>query len=227
MIAEQFKYAMLLASLPAHPYRLFSANQTPISSIQLDKRLALLEERDAKDLRCIEELLLWSQINNATDEFIISKSLEVIETINDGFLKKTIIWRLELRTILSALRLRHAGVKQPQKHSFPGVGRWLYDIERNWDKGDFGIGHRMPWIITAQQLLMQNKHYELEKLLLALVWKYYADEGKQHYFDFPAVVIYVLRWDIINRWTLYHSEEAVKRFDILVDEGLEGLALDF
>ena len=227
MIASHFKYAMLLASLPAHPPRLFSVLQTPISIIQLDKRLTLLEERDAKDLRCIEELLLWSQINNATDEFITNKSLEVIETIRDHFLKNIIIWRLELRTILSALRMRHSGVKRPPKKTFPGVGRWLNDIERNWDKNDFGIGHRLPWIIPAQLLLEQNNTYELEKLLLNLVWRFYANECSQHYFDFPAVVIYVLRWDIINRWTLYSSEEAIRRFDELVDAGLKDLALNF
>lgn len=227
MIADRFKYTMLLASLPAHPSHLFSVHQTPVSDIQLQKRLTLLDERDAKDLRCIEDLLLWSQIHNATDEFIIKKSTEVIDSINDHFLKRVITWRLELRTLLSALRMRHAGVKQPEKNTLPGIGRWLAYIEKNWDKDDFGIGHRIPWIIQAHQLLLQKKPYELEKLLLDLVWRYYADECSQHYFDFPAVVIYVLRWDIINRWTLYSTDEAIKRFDELIDAGLKGVVFDF
>ncbi|MGD0958643.1 MAG: DUF2764 family protein [Methylomonas sp.] len=218
---------MLMASLPAHPSQLFSTHSTPVSGIQLDKRLAWLDARDAKDLRCIEELLLWSQINNATDEFIIKKSAEVVASINDPFLKRIIIWRLELRTLLSALRMRHAGIEKPQKNSFPGIGQWLSDIEKNWDKNDFGLGYRAPWIIQLHQLLILNKSYELEKLVLNLVWQYYAKECSQHYCDFPAVVIYVLRWDIINRWTLYHADEAVKHFDELVEAGLDGLDLGF
>lgn len=227
MIAGRFKYTMLLASLPVHPPLLFSAHQTPVSRIQLDKRLTMLDARDSEDLMRIEELLRWSQIANATDDFIIKKSAEVVDSINDHFLKQIIIWRLELRTLLSALRMRHAGVAQPAKGCFPGIGRWLGDIEKNWHKNDFGIGRQVPWIIPAQQLLTQNKSYELEKLLFDLVWQYYAKEGNQHYFDFPAVVIYVLRWDITNRWTHYHAPEALKRFDELVEAGLDGLAIGF
>lgn len=226
MIAGLFKYTMLLASLPAHPYLLFSTHQTPVSRIQLDKRLVLLDARDSQDLRRIEELLHWSQIANATDEFIIQKSAAVVDSINDHFLKKIIIWRLELRTLLSALRMRHAGAGQPAKGTFPGIGRWLSDIERNWHKDDFGIGRQLPWLVPAQQLLSQNKSYELEKLLLDLVWQYYAKEGIQHYFDFPAVVIYVLKWDITNRWTHYHADEAIKRFDGLVETALDSLVMD-
>ncbi len=218
---------MLLASLPVHPPRLFSAHQTPVSRIQLDKRLVLLDAHDSKDLRHIEELLHWSQIMNATDGFIIKKSAGVVDSINDPFLKKTIIWRLELRTLLSALRMRHAGAGQPTNGAFPGIGRWNGDIEKNWDKNDFGIGRQVPWIIPAQQLLTQNKPYELEKLLLDLVWQYYAKQCNQHYFDFPAVVIYVLRWDITNRWIHYNAGEAIKRFDGLVEAGLDGWVLDF
>ena len=227
MIGRPNQYAMLLTSLPAHPTNLFSAHQTSISKIQLENRLALLDARDAENLRCIEELLFWSQVNNASDEFIIKKSNEVVEKIHDAFLKRIIIWRLELRTLLSALRLRHAGVNQPKKHTFPGIGQWRESIETNWDKKDFGIGHRLPWIIPAQQMLERHEAFKLEKLLLNLVWQYYANECSRHYFDFPAVVIYVLRWDVINRWTLYRADEAIKRFDAMVNSSLEGLVLDF
>lgn len=227
MSSGRFKYAMLLASLPAHPHQLFSVSQPSVSRIQLDKRLALLDERDSEDLQRIEELLHWSQIKNASDEFIIKKSVEVVDSIRDHFLKSIIIWRLELRTLLSALRMRHAGFKPPPKHKFPGMGRWCDHIERNWDKNDFGIGHRLPWLMPAQQLLTQNKTYELEKLLLDLVWQYYAAECNQHYFDFPAVVIYVLRWDITNRWAHYHADEALKRFDELVEAELKDFVVDF
>jgi len=227
VIFPSFKYAMLMCSLPVHPSKLFSNQQTAISGIQLDKRLALLDAQDAKDLLCIEELLFWSQISDATDEFIIKKSLEIIDSIHDGFLRNVLTWRLELRTLLCALRLRCAGLGQPPKNSFVGIGRWLSYIESNWDKPDFGLGFRAPWLNTANQLLIENRSFELEKLLMEITWKYYATESNQHFFDFPAVVIYVLRWDIINRWTLYHADLAVKHFDELVENGLDTVTLEF
>ncbi|MFA5984038.1 MAG: DUF2764 family protein [Methylococcaceae bacterium] len=220
MLSQRYKYTMLLSSLPVQPLQLFSASQTSISRLQLDQRLALLDVQDSEDLKRIEELLHWSQIKNATDEFIVKKSLEVVAAINNPFLKKILTWRLEFRTLLAALRMRQAGVKQPARHGFHGIGRWLEHIEQNWQKNDFGLGLQVPWIVPAEQLLSQNKTYELEKLLLATIWQYYARECNSHYFDFPAVVIYVLRWDISYRWTLYHTEKATQRFDELVNAGI-------
>jgi len=59
-----------------------------------------------------------------------------------------------------------------------------------------------------------------------LVWQHYISIGSQHYFDFPAVVIYVLKWDMIKCWTNYNADKAMERFDELVDAGLEGIGLD-
>ena len=182
---------------------LFSSTQTPISRIQLDNRLTLLDARDAEDLQRIEALLHWSQLKDETDEVIVKKSHKIIDLIADNFLKSMVLWHLESRTLLSALRQRHLGAKAPAKNAFPGFGEWPLFIETNWHKSDFGVGYRMPWVIQAQELLAQNKTYELEKLLLDLVWQHYISIGSQHYFDFPAVVIYVLKWDMIKRWTNY------------------------
>jgi hypothetical protein len=44
-----------------------------------------------------------------------------------------------------------------------------------------------------------------------------------HYLDFEAVVIYVLRWDMIARWTTYDGEEAARRFDELVEQAMAGV----
>lgn len=215
-----FKYAMLIGSLPVHPTDLLAAKQTPLSRIRLDERLRLLEEKDTQDLRRIEELLHWSQIPEATDEFIIKKSGEVIAAIHDRFLRDMIIWRLELRTLMVALRMRHAGYTPTAERPFIGFGQWLGYVQSHWQKPDFGLGLRMPWLVIASQLLSRNQTLALEKLQLNLVWQQFALAGGQHYFDFPAVVIYVLRWDIINRWTHYQADEAIKRFDAITEAAL-------
>ena len=33
-------------------------------------------------------------------------------------------------------------------------------------------------------------------------------------------MIYLLRWDLINRWSVYNGQEALSRFDTLVDDAL-------
>jgi len=227
VISKRFKYAMLVASLPVHPTDLLATTQTPLSWIRLDERLRLLEERDAQDLRQIEELLRWSQIAEASDEFIVKKSNEVIAAINDSFLNDMIIWRLELRTLMGALRMRHKGFTPSPERPFIGFGQWLGYIQTHWQKPDFGLGLRLPWLVTANQLLSQNQTYALEKLQLELVWRQLAKVSGQHYFDFPAVVIYVLRWDITNRWAHFQADDAIKRFDDITEAVLADFHLAF
>ena len=54
-------------------------------------------------------------------------------------------------------------------------------------------------------------------------WDHLEQVSDGHYLDFEAVVIYVLRWDMIARWTTYDGEEAVRRFDELVEQAMAGL----
>lgn len=216
------KYALLLTSMPRHAQRLFLASQTPISRMQLDRRLLLLEAKDAAELQKIEKLVHWSQFKDKNDQEIIRNCRELMASMTDDFLKQLALWHLEIKTVLSALRLRHKGVQAPEKNSFPGFGGWLGFFEKNWHLTDFGFGYRSPWVAEAERLLSNNKAFELEKLLFDLVWQHYARIGNQHYFDFPAVVIYVLRWDLTHRWLNYHADKAMERFDGLVEAGLEG-----
>ncbi len=225
MIARGYRYAMLMASLPVHPTDLFSISQTPLSRVRLDKHLSQLDGKDAMDLMRIEELLRWSQVAGVSDEFIVDKSQQAISAINDPFLRDLIIWRLALRTLVVALRKRHAGFSPSAKNPFVGIGSGLGYIQMNWQKPDFGLGLRIPWLVQANHLLATNQTYALEKLQLGIVWQHYARVSGQHYFDFPAVVIYALRWDLTNRWVIYHAETAVKRFDSLIEKAVAEFTL--
>lgn len=41
-----------------------------------------------------------------------------------------------------------------------------------------------------------------------------------HDFDFEAVALYVVRWDLLERWTRYDAEAAAARFSTLVADAL-------
>lgn len=220
MMLNNCKYTMLMASLPKHPLDLFSVKHNTLSSLQLQRRLALLDKRDAEDLARIESVLYWSGQDMGDDAAVIRQGNAVLAEFASDFIRQVIIWRLEQRTLLAALRRRHIGLPPPQRGSVWGFGQWLSYIEAGWDKPDFGLGLRLPWLTTMQKLLAANQTLELEKFVLNLVWKHYAEQKRNHYFDFEAVVIYVFRWDIINRWLHYNSQQAVARFDKLVQAGL-------
>ena len=94
-------------------------------------------------------------------------------------------------------------------------------IARNWRAPAFGLGHIFPWIKDADQLLTQGEAFALEQLLLRLVERDLKRLGALHEFDFEAVVLYVLRWSLIERWTRYNAEAASRRFAQLLADGLK------
>ena len=89
-----------------------------------------------------------------------------------------------------------------------------------WSEPGFRLEGVYPWVLEADRLLNDRDTVGLERLLLGLVWNKLGRAGEGHYFDFTAVVIYVLRWNIIARWTRNEGSKAVKRFHVLVDFGL-------
>jgi hypothetical protein len=212
---------MLMVSLPSHKNLLFDQEQIPLSRIQLNKRLALLDKKDTNDLLKIERLLHWSHINNNIDQEFVNQTIESIDSLNNQFIKNIIIWRLELRIILAALRMRSQGQKNPPNKKISGFDYWYFIMSKYWHEADFGLGKQLPWLVEANSLLLAKKSYQLEKLLFGVVWDHYRQQSLGHYFDFEAVIIYVLRWDIIYRWTHNNNDLAVKRFNDLVDKELQ------
>ena len=226
MINEGFKYTLLLSSLPVQPADLFSTKILPISRIQLDKRLGLLDAQDAEDLARIEGLLHWSKMHESDDETIARTGLVELGHIRSDFLRDIVLWRLELRTLLTALRRKHAGETMLPTEPFYGFGNRLHLIRRNWQKPDFGLGPALPWLKQAQQLMADNQTLALDKLMLTLNWQQYARLSRGHYFDFPAVVLYVLRWDVIHRWVSYDQDRALLRFNELVCAAMADVSLE-
>lgn len=223
---NRFKYAMLMSSLPPHKRDLFATGQTPISRIQLNKRLQWLEPDDAADLAKIQSLLYWSEATHDTDREFIAHANALLATVNNDFFCRVITWRLELRTLIAALRHRHKGMKTPPPKQELGFGRWTLFINKNWEQDDFGIGNQLSWIGKANSLIKADNPLALEKLLLNLVWQHYEQEGNGHYFDFEAVIIYALRWDVINRWSSRNSDKALQRFSGIVEKCLQTYRAD-
>ncbi|WP_232322190.1 DUF2764 family protein [Methylomonas lenta] len=227
MINQRFKYTLLLSSLPVQPAELFTSKLPVISRIQLDKRLAILDAEDTADLDRIEGLLHWSKMHEWDDATIINRGQSELNLIRSSFLRDIVSWRLELRTLLTALRRRHAGENITPSDIFYGFGDHLQFIRRNWQKPDFGLGNTLPWLKQANQLITENKPQTLDKLMLELNWKHYARLSLGHYFDFPAVALYVLRWDLINRWVSYDKDRALLRFNELISAGMADVSLEF
>lgn len=218
-MADQ-RYVTLMTSLPYHG-TLFGARQTPLSRFQLDKRLAWLEPDDAATLATIETLLRWGRNLLAdTDAQFLERAKDVMESLDNELLADYVTTRLETRTLIAALRKRALGHAAPQSSEKWGYGRWLRVMQNHWNEPDLGLGHVYPWVPDAERLIRNTDTLNLQRLFMGMSWNYLARYGSGHYFDFEAVAVYVLKWDLVDRWTRYNEEQARQRIIGLAEAGL-------
>jgi len=218
------RYAMLISSLPYHG-SLFGARRAPLSRIRLRQRQQLLDEHDRICLRIVANLLEWSrQGAEQRDEQFVARARAELPKLDNAFARDLVVWRLELRTTVAALRRRHRGEAAPAAAPW-GYGRWLAHIRRHWSEPHFRLERVYPWLPEAKTLLEADDTLGLERLLLDTVWQHLDRMADGHHFDFEAVLVYSLRWDLIARWTGYRGDEAVARFEEMIEEGLKAVAL--
>lgn len=213
------RYVMLITSLPGLG-PLFGADQTPLSRLRLDKRLSHLSPRDASVLKQLTSVLHWVNLELTLKEQELIRRAQALEkSWGDGFLSDLLRFRLELRTAVVALRRRRRGENQPPSGLW-GYGRWVKHIERYWNEPGFRLQRVFPWIDEAERLIEARNSHGLHRLQLTVVWNHLTQIGLGHDFDFEAVVIYVMRWDLVARWSAASGAAAAQRFDRLVENGL-------
>ena len=93
-------------------------------------------------------------------------------------------------------------------------------IARHWSHPDFRLGGRFPWIAEVDTLLSGNSLGELERKVVDIVWQYVGRLSEPYHFTFEAVVIYLIRWELVYRWTQRDAEVGRQRFDQLVTEAM-------
>lgn len=212
------RYVMLISSLPFHG-PLFGAHHTPLSRLRLEQRLRVLEPEDADTLQRLTEILDFIHHSmDLTDAELVRRTQTLEADLSSPLFRDLLRFRMEMRTLLAAARRRHRGETHPEPGW--GYGRWVAHIERNWHEPGFRLERVFPWFIEAERLLRAQDSLGLERLKLAVTWSHLDRAGEGHWFDFEAVVIYVLRWDLIARWLDQDADAALARFDALVTAGL-------
>ena len=165
--------------------------------------------------------MAWYRLpTSLTEEEAINRGRVAMSKIENETLRAILRDRLELRTCMAALRRRHRGDSAPGPETHWGYGRWVKQIVANWTEPGFRLDRVFPWIREADRLLTDNDSLGLERLILQEVWTNLGRHRGEHLFDFEAVVIYALRWHVIDRWTRYDGDVATERFDQLVEAGL-------
>lgn len=216
---ENKGYYTLVTSLPHLP-RFDKADRLPITRERLIQRLKMLDSEDYKLAEIVAEFIAWRrQPVGRTNAEIVSIYNQGVELIFESRLLKPLFeLPVNQKTIITALRRREKGLPRPNPGELWGVGPLVPHIEYNWDKPYFKLHYRYPWIVQAQKYLREGELLKLEYLLANLIWKKLEFVLIKNYFGFEVVVAYLLKWDILQQWLSYNTEEAKARFDELVLE---------
>lgn len=213
-------YIMLISGLP-RPEALFLAKRPPLSRLKLDRRLRVLAPEDAEVLRLVEHVLDWAALPSTLSEAqIVARARAAMEKIDNETVRSLLRDRLEIRTCVAALRRRHRGEQAPAPGTVWGYGRWVRHIARNWTEPAFRLDGVFPWLREADKLLSAGDTMALQRLVFDQAWTNLRRHAGEHAFDFEAVVIYVLEWDIVDSLVKYDSEVASERFQELTEAGL-------
>jgi hypothetical protein len=220
MGGDATRYILLLSSLPYLPPPLRQQRFIPPSRIQLDKALAMLDEADRLRLQQLNEILLWSHLGIEHDDAtLVRRAEQVMDALGSDFLRQVLLERLEIRSLVAALRRREQG-RQPVLGERWGIGRYSGRILANWHDPAFGLGHLFGWLADAARLLRADDSLGLDRLLMMESWRCLDRVEERHEFGFDAVAVYVMRWDIHDRLARQHAEQAVSRFEYMVNEAL-------
>lgn len=216
-MSERFRYITLVSSLP-HLRGLFSQAEVPLSEFRLKQRVGMLETEHRRLLERVLQVSTWAGVANCADDAQVIRLTDAVVSELNGHptLQNLVAARLETRTIIAALRRRRDGQESAEGIDDWGYGRWRRIIAANWTDPGFGLTHFMPWVAEAHQLLQTGEHIAMERLVLGQIFDQLERYAANHAFDFEAVVIYVLRWAIIERWSHYDTEIARTRLQDLV-----------
>jgi hypothetical protein len=217
-------YVTLAASLPALG-ELFAARQTPISRLRLQQRLRGLEPADRALLDEILDLLSWRRLAlERTDAQQVRRAKALIPRLPTTALRRAVEHRLKMRTILAALRRRQRGELAPTADEVWGYGRWTRTIRQSWQEPGLGVERAHPWVAEAAGHVRSGDAVALESLMMREIWMLTGRLAMGHAFDFTAVALYMLRYQLVERRVAYDVEAATLRFRRLVAEGLASFA---
>jgi hypothetical protein len=211
-------YYTLLASLPPLP-RFDQTDRLPITRERLAQRLKMLTPDDTQLFERAAEFLAWQrQTATRSNQEMIANFKKMEKHIALPALRSIFNFPIDQRTIMAALRRRFRGLPVPADGEPWGVGRYVTHIERNWDHPHFKLSEVYPWIPQARSLLEAGETLALERQLKNALWDH-ADRSVPPYeFGFSAVLVYIIKWDILQLWLSYDIASAQTRFEELVTE---------
>lgn len=214
-------YVDLLCSLP-YLENPFVRKRPPITAVQFRKRLNMLDFESRETVKQLVGTFHWGRITlDDSDENLVRQATRIIDQLNEPDIKEWQMWRMDLRTVMAALRRRKQNQPAPDGKTLWGYGRYVNHIITNWNHPTFKLESRFPWLPEAKELLEKPDSYGLEKHLLSTAWNYYSRQQADEQYSLSDVCLYAMKWDLVDRWCCYNADVAKTHFEQLVQTGLK------
>lgn len=214
---DNFQYITLMASLPEMPPG-FEVERVPISLPRLKGRLTMLTWRDQALVRRFMRFVgLENHRWDRKDEDVLLEYEEILGEMESPFVRDLVVQLADIRMLVAAVRRKLKNGTPPEIM----VGKLADRIVHNWQKPQFGLGTRFPWLAELTGLLAENHVRAAERLLNSILWQKLYNLSQYHLFDFEALAVYLARWNIVHNWvTGRDRDEGRRRLDQLVEEAM-------
>jgi len=208
-------YTALLVSLP-HLVNPFRYQSQSITLVQLEKRMNMLDPDDYVRVGVMRDLFYWGRLRLKLDETtLVRRATRFVDELPYPEVRTWLNWRMDVRSVMAAMRRRKLGEPAPTGKDW-GFGARRHMIQTNWSSPCFKLENRYPFLPEIHQYLQAGESLKLERVLLESIWRYYQQQSPRNGFGFSAVVLYLAKWDLVDRWYHYDQDKGGRRFDALV-----------
>jgi hypothetical protein len=188
---------------------------------RLKERLTMLWPEDAKVVDNVASFIIWNRLPmERSDKEMFDAYKQLMKSIDNPVIKEMINLRIDIRTIVVALRRRYRGLPAPKSGELWGVGRWVQHIEKYWDDQNLRLAAVYPWIPQVREYLENGNALELERLQMNQVWDGMDRLADKNYFGIDVILSYLFKWDMMQRWLANNVDAAKIRFDELILEAM-------
>jgi hypothetical protein len=204
-----------MASLPPLPAD-FQVDRLPISGPRLEERIACAPPADLELVERLRNLLFFDRLSmDLSDEDVIAMVEAFHRDVTNSVACRIVQERMDVRTIVAALRRRRLQMGPPQ-----GSSEYLPTIRRQWAEPGLGLASRFDWIPRLDKFLAAGEIDEANRLILSAVYRQWTRLADQHRFSLEALLVYVARWDVLDRWVSRDAAVGRERLEQLVTETL-------
>ena len=127
---------------------------------------------------------------------------------------------LDLQSLMTALVARKNGWNVADYVTGEGE---FFDALRTNTASDFGLAASMPFVTDVIKIANETDPVEKEKKMDALKWTWLDEHTFFEPFDITALIAYLARTELLDRWALLDVEQGKARFTEII-ENLRGEA---